>query len=184
MSRAQGNALLEEWQQPSSTMVTKKVAFATYSELQVYRLDPVFESRKSYTSSERKAFRAQALHDAFYIQRLMENCPYEGGHAMNYLIERNLLSPEDLLGIEDLITGAEKITVERRRYAKYVMKTQLELKKTQASDADLKLAYVAAAKSMKAFEKARLRAALAAWAYSYHTVCISIDLKYAWTKNA
>lgn len=143
-------------------MNTKQVSFATYSELRVYRLDAKFERRKCYSSPERKAFQAQALCDAFRIQRLMEACPYHGGHAVHYLIERDFMAPEELLGIEHLIMGAQKITVDRRRHAKYVMKAQEELKKTKDDNADLKLAYIAAAKSTKAFEKARLRAALAA----------------------
>lgn len=85
-----------------------------------------------------------------------------GGHAVRYLIERDMMAPEELLGIENMIMGAQKITEERRKHAKYVIKAQEELRKTKADNAEAKLAYVAAAKSAKAFEKARLRAALAA----------------------
>jgi hypothetical protein len=143
-------------------MNTKQVSFATYSELRVYHLDAKLESRKCYSSRDRKSFQAQALCDAFRIQRLMGSSPYHGGHAVRYLIERDMMAPEELLGIENMIMGAQKITEERRKHAKYVIKAQEELRKTKADNAEAKLAYVAAAKSAKAFEKARLRAALAA----------------------
>lgn len=159
VSQARVNKFLEERPQRAST---KKVSFATFSELQVYHTDPRFESKKCYTSSERKAFLARALRHACHVRQLIKICPYEGGQAMHYLIVRNLLTPEDMLGIENFIIGTDNIATDRRKYAKYVLETQKELKRTKANDADIKLAYVATAKSIKAFEKARLRAALAA----------------------
>jgi hypothetical protein len=140
----------------------KKVIFSLYSSLHVYQMDEEFERNKSYTSKERKSFQAQALRDAFRIQSLIESCPYEGGHAIRYLMDKKLLRPEELLGIESMIMGAKKIMKERCKHSVLVLKAQKELLKTNDADMDLKIAYLATARSTKTFEKARLRAALAA----------------------
>ena len=140
----------------------KTVTFSTYSKLHVYKLDEEFERKKSYTSRERKSFQAQAIGEAFRIQSLIESCPYEGGQAIRYLMDKRQLRPEELLGIENMIMGADKIVKERRKHIMLVMKTQKELLKKNDVDLDVKLAYVATARSTKTFEKARLRAALAA----------------------
>jgi hypothetical protein len=162
MTQARGQVLLEEWPQSSPTQRPKQVAFATYSQLKVYHLDPQYERKKCYSSSERKSFQAQAFNDASHIKCLINTCPYDGGHAMRYLIEKNLVLPEELIGIDSLIIGPQKVKDERRRHAKFVVKAQETLRESKDVNMDVKLAYVATARSMKAFEKARMCAALAA----------------------
>lgn len=81
---------------------------------------------------------------------------------MRYLVEKNLVLPEELIGIDSLIVGPQKVRDERRRHSKFVVKAQETLRESKDVNMDVKLAYVATARSMKAFEKARMRAALAA----------------------
>ncbi|KAL7490315.1 hypothetical protein ACHAW6_016081 [Cyclotella cf. meneghiniana] len=107
-------------------------------------------------------FQSQTLYNAFRIQELMQSCPYEGGNAIRYLVERNVIGPEDLLGIEHLIVGAAKISKERRSHTRLVIEKQKELSENNHSNIEQELADVAAARSLKSFEKARVRAALAA----------------------
>ncbi|KAL3788003.1 hypothetical protein HJC23_004074 [Cyclotella cryptica] len=169
---AQERALLEEWPRRvtfvdqddmsiSSSTSHKAVSFSPHSRLHVY---PVNEDErlKSYSSSERKLFQAQALYNAFRIQELIQSCPYEGGAAIRHLIDRNLLGPEELLGIENLIVGAAKISKERRVHSRIVVEKQREMRKNNDVNIEQKLADVAVARSLKSIEKARLRAALAA----------------------
>ncbi|KAL3787174.1 hypothetical protein HJC23_010184 [Cyclotella cryptica] len=172
--QGQGRALLEEWPRRISADVgeemdislcsssNKKVSFSPYSRLHVYQVDEEVERNKSYGSSERKVFQAQALHDAFRIQALIKSCPYEGGLAIRYLMEKNLLSSEELLGIENLIMGAEKVIKERRQHTIVVLEAQKDLLEKKDVNIDQALAYVATRRSSKTFQKARLRAALAA----------------------
>ena len=169
-----GRALLVDWPRRVSaydedkmdvsvlSSSEKVVSFSSYSRLHVYQTDDEFERNKSYSSKERKKFQAQALGDAFHIQGLIEACPYEGGQAIRYLMDKKMLYPEELLGIENMIMGAEKIIKERRKHSILVIKTQKELLERNDANIDAKLAYVATSRSIKTFEKARLRAALAA----------------------
>lgn len=167
-----GRALLEEWPRRvsvvdhddlsiSSSISHKVVSFSPHSRLHVYLVDED-ERLKSYSSSEQKMFQSQTLYNAFRIQELMQSCPYEGGNAIRYLVERNVIGPEDLLGIEHLIVGAAKISKERRSHTRLVIEKQKELSENNHSNIEQELADVAAARSLKSFEKARVRAALAA----------------------
>ncbi|KAL7480200.1 hypothetical protein ACHAW6_005902 [Cyclotella cf. meneghiniana] len=172
--QSNGRALLEEWPRRISSDAgedmeislcsssNKKVAFSPYSRLHVYQVDEEAERKKSYGSSERKVFQAQALHDAFRIQALIKSCPYEGGLAIRYLMDKNLLSSEELLGIENLIMGAEKVIKERRLHTTLVLETQKELLEKNDENIYQTLANVATRRSVKTLQKARLRAALAA----------------------
>ncbi|KAL7516263.1 hypothetical protein ACHAWX_001295 [Stephanocyclus meneghinianus] len=171
-SGMQGRALLEDWPRRvafvdqddmsvSSSTSQKAVSFSTHSRLHVYPVEED-ERLKSYSSSERKLFQAEALYNAFRIQELIQSCPYEGGAAIRYLIDRELLGPEELLGIENLIVGAAKIAKERRVHSRIVVEKYRELQKNNIVNIEQKLADVATSRSLKSFEKARLRAALAA----------------------
>lgn len=106
--------------------------------------------------------KVQALHNALWIQELIQSCPYTGGTAIHYLIERNLIRPEELLGIENLIVGGGKILKERQTHSRLILKTQSELENKKDVNIGQKLADVAAAKSLKNVKKARLRAVLSA----------------------
>jgi hypothetical protein len=168
----QGRDLIEQWPQrvtsgehkdtrilPSASY--KAVSFSPHSLLHTYDVDES-ERLKSYSSSEQTQFQVQALHNALWIQDLIQSCPYKGGTAIHYLIERNLIRPEELLGIENLIVGGRKILNERRAHSRLVLKTQSELKKKKDVNIGQKLSDVAASRSLKNVEKARLRAVLAA----------------------
>jgi hypothetical protein len=93
---------------------------------------------------------------------MMEKCPYDGGHAIRYLMINKLIKPEDLLGIEGLLTGYEKVAYERIKHSALVLKAQKKLCRTYEEDLDAKFAVIARANSSRAGKKARLRAGLAA----------------------
>ena len=88
--------------------------------------------------------------------------PQSVQRGTHYLIERNLIRPEELLGIENLIVGGGKILKERQTHSRLILKTQSELENKKDVNIGQKLADVAAAKSLKNVNKARLRAVLAA----------------------
>lgn len=165
--KIEGGALLEEWphvdsRNASSSSKGKKVDFSTYSHVKIYRMNAGCESKKSYTSSDRKSFQLQAVRDAANIKLLIESCPYEGVHAIRYLIMNKIIQREDLVGIEGLIRGAEKVANDRKAHTAYVLKAQKELQKKNDNNLDLKLARISSSRSYKSFERALLRAALAA----------------------
>ena len=156
--QAEGRALLEEWPQQSN----KKVAFSTYSHCKVYRINVQIEREKSYTKSDRKKFQEKAFRDCARIRAMMEKCPYDGGHAIRYLMINRLIKPEDLLGIEGLLTGYEKVVYERMKHSALVLKAQKKHRRTYEEDLGAKLASIAQANSSRAGKKAKLRAGLAA----------------------
>jgi hypothetical protein len=92
----------------------------------------------------------------------MKKCPYDGGHAIRYLMINRLIEPKDLLGIEGLLTGPKKVAHERMKHAAIVLKAQKELRGKNEENLDAKLASIARATSSRAGKKARMRAALAA----------------------
>ncbi|KAL3803696.1 hypothetical protein HJC23_003750 [Cyclotella cryptica] len=170
-SNSNGIALIEEWPQSresASTRATprtksKEVHFSEYSTRRVYVSDPSYESRKSYSSSDQIIFRKQAAHDAFRIKHLISSCPAQPGYAIQQLIECGLLTREELLGIEHLVSiNAEQAYRKRRDYIKSVLCAQKLLRETNENKVNAEqLASVAIAKSSRMIEKARLRAALA-----------------------
>jgi hypothetical protein len=150
--RVYGSSLLEEWPHVmTNSSYQKKVSFSTYSNMKMYQITE-FES---YSSLERKACQLQAHNDAARIQTLMQSCPYEGLNAIRYLLDQNIVQPEELLGIEHLITGSRRISKERHKHVMMVLKAQNELMTANA------MARIAVERSFKATKKAQLRAALA-----------------------
>ena len=80
------------------------------------------ERNKSYSSSDRKSFKLEAYRDTAKIKAMIEASPFEGGKALGYLIRNKMLQPEQLLGIEGLIAGPEKVAMERQTHATLVLK--------------------------------------------------------------
>jgi hypothetical protein len=163
----QGCALLEEW----PTRPRKRVSFSKYSNMNTYQITGAVVC---YSRSERKGFQLQALKDADCIKQLMESCPFEGSNAIRYLLMEKVLGPENLLGIEHLVSGARKVVKERHRHVAVVLEAQRELNKaklgseicelkgTQARRVDVSLARVSSQRSLKSAQNAVLRATLAA----------------------
>jgi hypothetical protein len=170
-SNSQGLARNETWSQGESTAnakdtssaKSKKVSFSKYSTKRVYVTDPSYEDWKSYSSADQKTFRKEAAHDAFRIKHLLSTFPLPTGLAVRELMKQGLLTREDLLGIEHLVsTNAEKVMRDRQSYMNLVLgvQKQMRVKNENKIDAGM-LAVVAVAKSSRMIEKARLRAALA-----------------------
>jgi hypothetical protein len=162
-AQVSGSTLIEDWPRDRTSFSSvKKVSFSTFCSVRKYRLDDEYERTKSYKSKDRKAFQLQAYHDASVIKAMIKSCPLEGGHAILYLIANKMLLPEELLGIEYLIIGAQKTADERKKHAAFVSRAQRELIKANDENFVMKLARAASAKSEKARRKAWLRAAIAA----------------------
>ncbi|KAL3790413.1 hypothetical protein HJC23_013585 [Cyclotella cryptica] len=165
------NSQTESWSQDkamtktqdNSSAKSKKVGFSKYSTKRVYVTDTHYENCKSYSSADQKTFRKVAAHDAIRIKHLISNHPIPTALAIHELMKQGLLTREDLIGIEHLVsTNAEKVMHERRSYMNFVLgvQKQMQEKNDNKVDAGL-LAVVAIAQSSRMIEKARLKAALA-----------------------
>jgi hypothetical protein len=170
-SNSVGLARNEKWPHDESTAntedissaITKKVSFSKYSTKRVYVNDPSYENWKSYSSADQKTFQKEAAHDAFRIKHLISTFPLPTGLAVRELMKQGLLTREDLLGIEHLVSmNPEKEMCDRRPYINLVLGVQKQMREKNENNIDAgMLAVVAVAKSSRMIEKARLRAALA-----------------------
>eukprot|EP00804_Cyclotella_cryptica_P027248 CCRYP_014355-RA/>CCRYP_014355-RA protein AED:0.42 eAED:0.42 QI:0/-1/0/1/-1/1/1/0/216 len=151
---------IEQWPRQVSSATHKVVSISPYSHLYTYQIDED-KCFKSYSSSEQNHFQAQALYNAFRIRELIQSCPYTGGTAICYLMERKLIESEELLGIESLIVGGRKVSKERLAHSRFVLNMQRDLRNKKDLNMEQKLADVATARSLNSVERARLRASLA-----------------------
>ena len=162
------NAQSQEWLDAKELNLPsnmKQVTFAANSTMHLYKCAAAYESKKSYTSADRRSFRAEAAQDGLRIQDLVSSCPgnTKTPHAIQHLMKNGVLSREELVGIEHYITkdGPVRLMYERRAHAAVVLKAQKQLLQKSEDIVD-KLARVSAASSTRSFQKARSRAALAA----------------------
>ena len=129
-SNSQQNALLEEWPQHrssarSSRVNTKKVRFSEFSTRRVYVIDPYYEDQKSYSSADQHFFRQEAVNEAFRVKHLISSCPGSAACALQQLMKQGLLTSEELLGIEHLLSmNAAKAYHKRRSYIDIVLGMQ------------------------------------------------------------
>jgi hypothetical protein len=147
----------------TSSTTSKTVSFSKYSTKRVYETDPYYEGLKSYSSADQKTFRKETVHDASRIIHLVSTVPLPTGMAIHELMKQGLLTREELLGIEHLVSmNAEQALHKRRSYMNLVLGVQKQIREKNENEVNAgMLAVVAIAKSSRMVEKARLRAALA-----------------------
>lgn len=169
-NRDHGHDLLEDWPQrdhchrrPQNRH--KRVTISQFSNVRKYAVDE-YTIQQSYSSEDRRRFQEEAAREAFRIRKLMAMCPHgsnTGGKATVYLIQHNILSVEEMIGIENLMSdaSAKNSLKERRLHTALVLKKQRELREQNILDTD-KLGEIARLRSSTNVERARLRALLAA----------------------
>lgn len=163
--------LLEDWPQRASCSVDatskrdrKRVTISHLSKVRKYTVDESTDPQ-SYSSKDRKLFQEDTVREAYRIRKLMSLCPEgfnTGGKATIYLIQNNLLSVEEMIGIENLINvaSAKNTLKERRIHTALVLNKQRELREQNLVNID-ELGEIARFRSSKNAERARLRAILA-----------------------
>ena len=115
-----------------------------------------------YSSADRKAFQDEAVREGRRIQHLISLHSGQTGRAIYHLMKFDLLSKEDLLGIENLISkdAANKALKQRHDHVALVLRVQKEMRERNQESAD-KLAQFIIHSSSNSVQIARLRAALA-----------------------
>jgi hypothetical protein len=109
-------------------------------------------------------FRAVVAQEGLRIQHLVSSCPpTKSGNVIRHLVELNVLSMYELIGIEHLVgkNAPARLLHERRAHSTIVLKAQKEMHRRKDMCFD-EVAMVAVASSSRNSQKARLRAALAA----------------------
>eukprot|EP00571_Detonula_confervacea_P015655 CAMPEP_0172310090 /NCGR_PEP_ID=MMETSP1058-20130122/11290_1 /TAXON_ID=83371 /ORGANISM="Detonula confervacea, Strain CCMP 353" /LENGTH=241 /DNA_ID=CAMNT_0013022853 /DNA_START=62 /DNA_END=787 /DNA_ORIENTATION=+ len=173
---AQVDGLLEDWPRRMSCCSVNaqdwqslckklhpRVTFSESSSMHIYHPDPLYARNKSYTKEDRKSFGTEAMLEAIRIKRLVLSTPGATKDSFKYLLKNNLLSLEEIVGIEHLVLrkSASKMLKERRDHARAVLMAQQKLK-MQDHDTTKKLGEFSASKSIKSAKRARIRAAMAA----------------------
>ena len=185
-------ATAQDWQSLSNCLDNSKnlrVSFSEKSSMQVYLPDPLYIRNKSYTKEERQRFGTATLSEAIRIKKLLLSTPGSSmKSSFKYLLKNNLISYEEIVGIEHLVLGnsASKIVKVRKEHARAVLLEQHRMKTKKMMDEDdsnakmqddeagmkydmkkmhiieNKLGEVAASRSSKSVKRARIRAAMAA----------------------
>ncbi|KAL3795447.1 hypothetical protein HJC23_000805 [Cyclotella cryptica] len=142
---------------------TKRVRFSEYSCLYMYQSNPSYRRKMSYSKTEIEAFRFRTASEAGKLRQLLAGCPIrEANRICHILIHHNVVAPEELLGIEHLIS--EHVTrlmlSDRLGQRALLLKTQQELREKNELNFEL-LAEVATSMSAKNAERARVRATMA-----------------------
>lgn len=168
-----GFALLEEWPRqkalseydkivvPPNPM--KRVTFSTYSSARYFKCDSSYRANMSHSSADCKRLRAEVAREGLRIQRLVSSCPHtKTGNVIHHLVGLNVLSMDELVGIEHLVSkdASARLLHERRAHAATVLRAQQEMQQCRDTMFD-ELARIAASSSSRSIQKARLRAALA-----------------------
>ena len=195
-SRSQANALhqntpcdrvgelLEDWpcnmsgctqeRQSLPKLLKPRVTFSEMSSMQLYHIDPLYANSKSYSKEDYKRFSMDIRMEASRIKNivLLTSSNTFTKESFRYLIENNGIMPEEIKGIEHLISkSAYTLLQERRNHPKAVLLEQDRMEaltsdsmKQMMSHDDLvkQLATFSAKRSSRSAKRARIRASTAA----------------------
>lgn len=144
-----------------------RVAFSERSSMYLYHLDPLYAQNKSYTKEDKKIFTTEMLSEAIRIKRLVLSTPEASiKDSFTYLLKNNIISPEEILGIEHLIFAKpSKLLQKRRDYARAVLMEQYRQRQVESEirgDHTKKLGDFSSSRTAKSVIRARVRAAMAA----------------------
>ena len=159
--------LIEDWPRrtsyPYNKKLNPKVTFSETSSLHIYLPDPLYTRSKSYSSADRKKFAKETLLEVLRIKNLVASVQGSSSESIRHLLEANVVSYEEMLGIEHLILdkSAARMLKERRSHAEALLLEQQRQKCGKNQD-PVKLAEISTLKTAKAAKRARIRAALAA----------------------
>jgi hypothetical protein len=121
----------------------------------------------SYTSADYDVFRSKASLDAqnikvLILSNVLDAVPnIHGGSVILHLVQKNLLSVEQLIGIEYLVGDGPGTNKCRSDHMALVLKIQKEMKEKNEENVDKKLAQTAISSSSKHLKLAWSKALLA-----------------------
>jgi hypothetical protein len=150
--------------------IQPRVTFSHNSTMQVYIPDHHYARNKCYTKEDRQKFGSETLSEAMRIKRLVAKAPGESAKdSFKYLIKENIVSIEEIVGIEHLVLGnsASKLPKSRRDHVRAVLMEQerqhcdCDESRVQADRVE-SLRQFSTSRSSKSARRARIRAAMAA----------------------
>jgi hypothetical protein len=106
------------------------VSFSTMSKVHLYKKDKLYSRNVAFSREDCDEFSARALYDADRIRRLIITVPPPSASfadSIKYLLRNNIITAEELLGIEGMILyGPSRVFKVRRKHCKAVLKRQKE----------------------------------------------------------
>jgi hypothetical protein len=143
--------------------LTKEVSFSEYSTLHFYGADPSYCNCKSHPLSEYQAFCNRVAFEAYWLRRLIAENPFQNAETICLLFNRGVVSREDFLGIEHLISEGvqHRVLKENHAHLTLLLQRQKELQEKNELDASL-LVEAVLARSVKSTARARVQVAVAA----------------------
>ena len=155
--------------------VPKRVTFSEQSTMQLYHLDQQYAHAKSYSREDYEVFGRNSLVKAVRIKKLVLLTPSGAStkESVTYLLENNVISPEEIRGIEHLVLcNSPSMGLKGRRdHARAVLLEQHRIRMLERYatrhlkievDPTEKLASFSASMSSRSSNTARIRAAMAA----------------------
>ncbi len=155
-------------------LLKPRVTFSEMSSMQLYHIDSLYGNSKSYSKEDYKRFSVDILMEALRIKNivLLTSSNVFTKESFRYLIKNNVLMPEEIQGIEHLISKlAYTLLQERWNYLKAVLSEQDRMEalksdstKQMKSHDDLvkQLATFSAKRLSRSAKRARIRASTAA----------------------
>ncbi len=111
-----------------------RVAFSERSTMYLYHLDQQYNHAKSYSKEDYKFFGRNSLLEAVRIKKLVLSTPSGAStkESVLYLLENNVLSPEEILGIEHLVLCNLSMRMqERRDHVRAVLSEQRRIRRLE-----------------------------------------------------
>ena len=143
------------------------VGFSETSQLHVYERESMSLLRGlSYTKKDYDEFGKEALLEGLRIKNIIATAPHDShAESIKFLIQHDIISKEELLGIEHFILGKPSTVRKMRRlHAAAVLWEQQELQHQKLKDRALNLSKFAQSSSLslRSTQRARIRAGMAA----------------------
>ena len=175
------DTLLEHWPRRKSSIMTSssfdsnslqgathkshRVRFSDASQLYVYERHSISLLRSlAYKKEDRDEFGKDALVEGLRIKQLIATSPCDSTAAsIKFLLQENILSKAELVGIEHFFIGkSTRVVKVRKQHSDTVLKRQWEQRHQNLDDPVIDLGKFAQKSSLKSTQRARIRAALAA----------------------
>jgi hypothetical protein len=118
----------------------------------------------AYTKENRDEFGKDALAEGLRIKQLIAMSPCDStAESLKFLLQENLLSKAELVGIENFFHGkSARAAKVRKQHSDAVLKRQWEQRHQKLDDPVIDLGKFAQKSSLKSTKSARIRAAVAA----------------------
>jgi hypothetical protein len=139
------------------------VYFSELSALYVYDDFNYLHLKKAYSKEDREIFGAQAVIEANRIKNLIIASPPDSvSESIKYLLQNNIITSDELVGIDRLIGRRTRVMQVRRDHVRAVLRKQHEQRQQQhlGEESVIDLGKVAEQSSIQSTHRAIARAAL------------------------